>query len=638
MRTRLILFLLALASLPAWGGESPERSYAVKDFRPVALSGTDAVAREHWTSFEVFDEGSARLTAVMAYTVLGPNGRNRGRLSLWYDKFRKIASLEGRIIGADGITIRTMQESDIEDRSGSSYSLYEDWRVRTASMVYDRYPYTVEFRYELKYRGLLTWPTWVAQGIEDPVEHAAFEVILHDTTALRYWTNADSVKPAISVDGTSRTYVWEAKDLPEMNDAAKDEEPVHRTLVVVTAPDGFEIGGTRGSIRTWREFGMWNRALWEGRDALAPPLKAEVRRIAGTGRPARDVAVDLYSYLQKHTRYVSVQLGIGGWQPFDAAYVYEHGYGDCKALSNYMIALLKEAGIASYPVLIHAGGLRSEIYLRDFPNVEFNHVIVCVPMDRDSLWFECTSHVLPGNHLGSFTERRFGLLLGPRGGEIVTTPSSAAEANVMTRSIRAVLDFTGTGKVSAVTSYIGIPGDQVRGALMDASPEERTHWISGHLEVPGAELAGFRITGVEDRGADVVTAVDFTAPRYGKITGTRMFIQTNMMDRETYVPRANPERRSPLRYAYASRDIETVSYVLPPGYSVEGLPAKVDTVMPYAEFHMRCKASGDSVITYTRMFDIKEPAVDPAAYEEFRSFMSAVVKSDRAQAVIVRKP
>jgi hypothetical protein len=130
---------------------------------------------------------------------------------------------------------------------------------------------------------------------------------------------------------------------------------------------------------------------------------------------------------------------------------------------------------------------------------------------------------------------------------------------------------------------------------------------------------------------------DFTVPRYAQITGGRMFLQLNMMDRETYIPKPNPNRRSPIRHGYAHRDIDTIVYHLPGGYAVEGMPAPADVNVTFGEFHARCTSSGDSTLTYTRWLEIREPVSPASLYGEYREFLSAVVKADRAQAVLTRK-
>ena len=90
-------------------------------------------------------------------------------------------------------------------------------------------------------------------------------------------------------------------------------------------------------------------------------------------------------------RYVSIQLGIGGFKPSAAKFVDEKKYGDCKALTNYMKNLLSVVGIASYPALINAGYNKYPADTR-FPSDPFNHVILCVPMEKDTVWLECTSN------------------------------------------------------------------------------------------------------------------------------------------------------------------------------------------------------------------------------------------------------
>ena len=173
--------------------------------------------------------------------------------------------------------------------------------------------------------------------------------------------------------------------------------------------DRFEIGGAPGSLDSWDGLGRWYGGLARGRQQLPPAAHAQVLALLEGAETEREKARRLYRHLQQTTRYVSVQLGLGGWQPYDAAYVFERRYGDCKALTNYMQALLAFAGIDSDPVLIEAGDDGTDLD-PDFPDNVFNHVILRLPMKTESLdtgdavWLECTSPYAAFGHLGSFTE------------------------------------------------------------------------------------------------------------------------------------------------------------------------------------------------------------------------------------------
>ena len=71
---------------------------------------------------------------------------------------------------------------------------------------------------------------------------------------------------------------------------------------------------------------------------LPEDIKKKVHELTDHLKDPREKINVLYDFLQKNTHYISIQLGIGGWQPFPADYVAAKRYGDCKALSNYMIA------------------------------------------------------------------------------------------------------------------------------------------------------------------------------------------------------------------------------------------------------------------------------------------------------------
>jgi len=76
-----------------------------------------------------------------AVTILNAEGREHGQIVIWYDRFRELKSLSGKILDAPGKKIRDLKKEDVKDYSAiTDFSLYEDNRVRVAELFHDAYP------------------------------------------------------------------------------------------------------------------------------------------------------------------------------------------------------------------------------------------------------------------------------------------------------------------------------------------------------------------------------------------------------------------------------------------------------------------------------------------------------------------
>jgi hypothetical protein len=614
-----------------------KKEYDVKNIPAELLKDADAIVRKDFVRFEVINRKQSKEIVTRAITIFKMEKRGYGEILLQYDKFREVNDLEGKIFDADGEEIRELKNDDIKDYSLiSGYAFFADDKAKSAELYHDKYPYTVEFAYEIDYKGSLQWPDWNSQTTLDPVEQSRFEVVVSEDDTLRYWCSTDTIKPIITIDGSKIIYVWESKNLPKLSKDVVGNHVEDVSTEVRIAPSLFEMGDYPGDMRTWKEFGTWDYNLIKGRDKLP---ESAVRDIHTLIQPTDDIQAKikkLYRYMQDRTRYVSVKLGIGGWQPFDAAFVHEHGYGDCKALSNYMVALLKETGITAYPFLIHHGNVRLP-FIKEFPSSQFNHVMVCVPLSSDTLWLECTSQTIPYGHISDLTENRGALLITPEGGVPIQTPKSTQQQNLQKRSATATLSFLGKADVRTVITRCGNQQDFIRNALDDTSPQDKERWIINSLGVPNAQLNNYQIEGLDTHELTVTLSMQLTLPRFASASGDRIFFLPNMMQRQTYIPPDIAQRLSPIRYDYPYLDVDTIFYSLPNGYTIESIPAETTLESSFGRYHSQTIAYGDTAIIYIRSKEIREYSIPAENYSEYRKFSADIVKADKAQVVLVRK-
>lgn len=611
--------------------------YAVSRIPLRLLIDANVVKRMAHSEYEILSLTRMKLYEKFAITIMNERGDKFASFVKYYDKLRSIKSIDGKLFDKDGREIKGVKNKEIEDYSAvSSISLMEDSRVKVHDFHYRNYPYTVEYEVVTEFSTTYIMPDWFPQSsFNYAVEKAEMSIVAPEWYNVKYkMFNYHAGEPVVTQEKSNRVFKWSISNLPAVTDEYAAPDFAYRTTCVFLSPQEFEIEGHKGSLTSWKDMGLFQLSLNMGRDKLPENIKQQVHSVINGSQDEKEKIRRLYEYMQKNTRYISIQLGIGGWQPFDAGYVAKNSYGDCKALSNYMYSLLKEAGIKSYYTKIKAG--RGDyFFLPDFSANQFNHIILCVPLAKDTMWLECTSQTLPAGYLGDFTCDRYALLVKEDGGTLVRTPKYGFKENLEVRNIKAVLDEDATLNVNATTSYSGLQQDSYHHLINELSKDKVKEALQEQLDFATYDISRFEYKETRSSLPVIEEKLDIIVSNYATITGKRLFIVPNIMTRTSRKLTMDSARKSEIELSFEYKDVDTVEITLPEGYTPEAMPKDISYSCKFGKYECKTKLEGNKLYYY-RMIEHYSGRFPAGDYPELVKFYETMYKADRSKAVLVK--
>lgn len=628
-----LLIGFVLMTLPKLAYSQKTR-YAVESINPDLLKDAHSVIRNYSMEFIVKDLGSANEKLFYAITILDEAARKNAALNIFYDNSIKVKSMSGQLLDKDGNLIRKMKSSEVKDKSAiSGFSLYEDNRIKILELTYPQYPYTVIYEYELEKKGLLFYPFWMPQSKNDiSVELSELTISVPDDNDLRYVHQGQINDPEIIQEQGIKEYKWSVKDLTAFD--IEPFSPDFESLVpsVRTAPRKFEMGGYVGNMESWDELGKWQGSLNKGLNNLPDHIVKEVEALTTNVSDTLEKVKLIYKYLQETTRYVSIQLGIGGWQPFDANYVAENGYGDCKALTNYTYSLLESIGVTGYYTLIRAGKYEPNINTT-FPSRQFNHVILTVPLASDTVWLECTSQTNPFGYTGYFTGNRSALMITENGGKIIQTPGFSTNENIQIRNAEIQVNTNGEAVIKTQTRYKGIQYENVSSQTR-RSFDDQKDWLYKNITLTDFEIQAFEYDEVSETLPSIFEKLEIKVDNLTSKTGKRMFIVPNVFNRINTWPKEVSNRQSPVMTRFPFTDIDSIHINIPHNMHIEVLPEDISLESIFGEYHTKYEIDQDRII-YIRKLIWKDGIFPAESYTELVDFLKKVAKNDSSKIVLI---
>jgi len=566
--------------------------------------------------------------------VLNKNGDKHAFFAEYYDKFRKIKSFTGKIYNSEDEIVGRIFYPNLNDRSLiNDFSLYEDNRIKYYKPLQVKYPYKVVYKYSIEYNGLLNLPSW--QPLESShvaIKNATLKVIQKKDNLLRYKTIKIG-DPEIREDDNEVIYLWSVSNI----EARKKEPyrlPYDRTSPTVhLAPVKFSHGGYEGEMKNWEEFGKWRYELIKDRTELPQEAISDIYHMVHDFSDTLENIKRIYSYMQNRTRYVSIQEGIGGWQPIDAETVHSTGYGDCKALTNYTKALLQKVGVESIYTVIRAGSRECDI-LTDFTSNQSNHAILCVPFKKDTIWLECTDQKAPFGYLGSFTTNRHALLITEEGGKLVKTPKYDSDKNNQIRFSKVEILDNGNASASFKTVYSGLQFENID-YLLDKHSTDQEELMLKRLDVNDFKINNLELGYKFEPDLFAYDTMDIHINSFASTSGSRIFFQLNLFNRNSYIPLELDRRVSPIWFSFPYIDVDSTEFVIPTGYEIEYIPESMHEKNQFGEYTVHIEEKGNQLI-YSRKLVINSGIFPAEDYDELIKFFKLISTYDNKKCMLKR--
>lgn len=634
-------FILAIGVIFTSCIAMAQEGYPVSSVSKELLPYASVLIRDSEESIEVKALDNTVYKVKKAITVFNKNGDDMAGVYLYYDKSRVIKNVKGIIYNEFGKQMGKFSEGDfIDESTWDGFSLFTDTRIKYYLPHAMEYPYTIAYEYEYKLKQTLNFPDWQpVENVGMAVEKSKYTFTCSADFSIRYKeTNMPSTVVLGHGPNGARTYTWTVNNLKALRSEPYSPNPENYLSTVMIVPEKFSYYNITGSFTNWQELGKWNYdKLLASRRALPPATVEFVKGLTKDIADPKLKAKKIYEYMQGKTHYVSVQIGIGGYQPFLASDVDQQNYGDCKALVNYTQALLSAVGVESYYCVVEASNSRKVSLLPDFASMEQgNHIILCLPFKNDTTWADCTSQTLPFGYLGDFTDDRYVLACTPEGGKLMHTPRYPAKDNTETRKADFIINSDGELSGSMITTFKGLQYEN-RDQVIEGSQTERLKEIPRIYPINNLEIEQLEYK--QDKSFDPATTerIKLKARDYGSMSDGTFYFMLNAANRTIRPLRSLRNRLNDVCIQHGYTDNDEIKYTLPAGYHFERTPLDIAIDKPFGKFKASMKISGNQLV-YKRELQLIDGTYSKDTYVDLVDFYQSVADADGYTVALKKTP
>lgn len=604
----------------------------------IAYAESHVIVENEVTQVICTDVRHATVKYMLCYKILDEKAADYAHLVLPFDKNHKLINFSAVFTDQSGKVIKKAKKTDMVRSEYSREMLGHVSYMMVFNYTPPVYPIMVTYEWEESFTDdVLAFPMFYPQNAYDvPVKKAFYQLTVVDSIACRYKKMNTNAEVKETSDGKgNKVWTVSVENLPSIEKEPLGQ-PLHELAPrIFFGPETAKYLGTTVNLKDWKQMGKWLWNIRDGKTALTEDMKSKLHSMADTCQSVKSKIDVLYKYLEQNTRYVNITLGIGGYQPVAAAEVCRTGFGDCKGLSNFMHAMLKEVGVPSSEVIISTK--YDKIY-KDYPNFnQFNHEILMVPMRQDTVWIECTDAKIPLGYCHMDIAGHDCLEVAAEGGKFLKVPSYKDADNREITCMEVDLQANGSAKMNFLQDSYMSEYEPLMG-LIGAKEDVQREYIHHVLNKPLVTINSLEM--IDDKKAYSIPHYEIRAKledkQYGQGKGLRLFIPVCPLHQEVSTPSNLKERQQQLVLDYGFLQEDSIIVLIPEGYVVEAIPKNIKETYPFADFTSELKLEGRKIVLYNRRLQ-KKGRYDKSLYADYCKYRETLDSRYSNQKIVLRK-
>ncbi len=536
------------------------------------------------------------------------------------------------IFNSNGDIVRKLKKKELITRNELSYkTYYQDDLVSEFDLYWNQYPYRIEYSYTIEEDEYLYIAWWT------PLLYANATTI---ESSLEINLPADYVIYINSLENTFEEYKIEGRKIlswqSQIVKMPKHEiyaPPTEKLIPIVKiVPPDFKYG-VSGVSKSWSSFGLWLDKLNKGTDQITLQEKQTIESLIDSIDNRNEIIKKIYHYLQDHTKYVNVTIDVGGLKSYPASYVCTNKYGDCKALTTYMKAMLKSVGIESFYTTIKAGENEAAIDL-NLPCQQFNHVILMIPSINDTLWLENTSNALPFNYLGTSTQNRYALVVNGEESQLVKTPELLPAHVMLERDYNFQLSNNDEARIELNVTLRGNEFEDYRYLISEKDEKHQNEEILKHSGIGSFNVDEWSVSDFERDSSFVHLDVMGTSPSIVRKIGSLWAINPLRIDLPDFEQPNQRELAVIINYPISRSDKSVYELQIFENSDIQ-IPEGIRIESKYGRYYSSYKKESNKLIV-DEIFVLFANEIPIDKYKDFYQFIESINTHKKKTVILIK--